>query len=78
MRIDNSGRVRERRKKRLFTPIVYFIAELMLVGLVLIIWEMSFDLGTWSRGSYIAFILVFIYGFMKTLHVYGRQKDYQE
>jgi len=76
MRIDRQGRVRERRKKRRFIPVLYFISELVVVGLGLVIWEMSFNIQLWSIGSYIVFGLVFIYGLVKTLHVYGRQREY--
>jgi hypothetical protein len=77
MRLENN-KIKERRKKRLFLPVFYFILELTLVWLVFVILELSYNPLDWEVWSQ-AFILLFtVYAFLKMLHVYERQKDYPE
>ena len=77
MRLENS-KIKERRKKRVFLPIVYFILELILVWLVFVIIQMSYNPLDWAVWSQVLMILFGIYAFLKMLHIYNRQKDYLE
>ena len=65
-----------RRKKRMITPSVYFIAEVILAWLILSFVQLNFDINGWAIWSLIIFVGVFIYGLTKTIHVYKRQKNY--
>ncbi len=75
MRLENS-KIKERRKKRVFLPVVYFILELTLVWLVFVILQLSYNPLAWDLWSQILMVLFGIYSFLKMLHVYNRQKDY--
>ena len=77
MRLDASNNVIERRKKRMFIPALYFIAEMVLVWLVLSIIQVQFDMREWSLWSVIVFTLAIAYFLAKTVHVYKRQKNYK-
>ncbi len=75
MRLENS-KIKERRKKRVFLPIVYFILELTLAWLVFVILQISYNPLDWAVWSQVLMILFVIYAFFKMLHIYNRQKDY--
>ena len=77
MRLDASNNVIERRKKRMFIPAFYFLAEMVLVWLVLSIIQVQFDMREWSLWSVIIFTLAIAYSLAKTVHVYKRQKKYK-
>jgi hypothetical protein len=77
MRLENS-KIKERRKKRVFLPIVYFILELTLAWLVFVILQISYNPLDWAVWSQVLMILFVIYAFFKMLHIYNRQKDYPE
>jgi len=73
-----SSKINERRKKRLVIPMVYFILEVIFMWLVLSLIQLKFDPRDWAIWSVGIFLLVGVYSFSKTLHVYQRQKDYKE
>ena len=75
---DREIRTVERRRKRIFIPIVYFMAEVTAVWLVLTLIELNFNILEWSIWTILVFILVLSYSALKTVHVYNRQKDYPE
>jgi len=77
MRLENS-KIKERRKKRVFLPFVYFIAELTLAWLVFVIIQLSYNPLEWAVWSQVLIIVFVIYAFLKMLHVYNRQKNYSE
>ena len=77
MRVVNS-KVQERRKKRKFVPALYFFLEVLFIWLVLTLIQMNFFIQTWELWSLIVFIVAVGYFFIKTVHVYQRQKDYPE
>ena len=77
MRLDASNNVIERRKKRMFIPALYFIAEMVFVWLVLSIIQVQFDMREWSLWSAIIFTFAIAYSLAKTVHVYKRQKNYK-
>ena len=77
MRLENS-KIKERRKKRVFLPVIYFILELTLVWLVFVILQLSYNPLAWDLWSQMLMVLFGIYSFLKMLHVYNRQKDYPE
>ncbi len=71
-----SSKIKERRKKRVFLPAIYFILELILIWLVFVILQISYNPLDWELWSQILMIIFGIYAFLKMLHVYRRQKDY--
>jgi len=75
MKTYNGNSTQERRRKRVFTPTVYFILELILAWLVLSIINVSFDIYSWALWSYGAWLGVFLYSLSKTIHIYKRQKN---
>ncbi len=68
----------ERRRKRRFIPIIYFMAEVTAIWLVLTLIELNFNIFEWSMWSLFIFIILFIYSTFKTIHIYKRQKNYPE
>jgi len=72
-----SSKIQERRKKRLFIPILYFIMEMVFIWLVLSLIQLKFDLRDWAIWSIGVFVLLGMYSFSKTVHVYMRQKNYK-
>jgi hypothetical protein len=70
----NGNRQQERRRNRLFTPLIYFFAELTLAWLILSIINFSFNITVWAKWSYLALFIVSLYSLKKTLRVYRRQK----
>ena len=75
---DKDIRIDERRRKRVFIPIIYFIAEITVAWLVLTLVQLNFNILEWSIWSILLFLIVVIYSVLKTVHVYERQKDYPE
>jgi len=73
----NSSKIKERRKKRMFIPAFYFLAEMVLTWLVLSIIQVNFDIREWSLWSVIIFILAVAYSLSKKIYVYKRQKKYK-
>jgi len=71
------GKIQERRKKRMFIPAIYFIAEVTLSWLVLSLVQLNFNINTWNIWSLLVFIPAVLYSMFKTIHVYRRQRDYQ-
>lgn len=69
-------RTDERRRKRMFIPIMYFMAEATVVWLVLTLIQLNFNILEWSIWSILFFIMAVGYSALKTVHVYERQKDY--
>lgn len=68
----------ERRRKRLFLPIIYLIAEVVLAWLVLSLVQLEFDPSKWSIWAVVLFMIGLVYSISKTVHVFQRQKDYPE
>lgn len=68
----------ERRRKRLFLPIIYLIAEVVLAWLVLSLVQLKFDPSKWSIWAVVLFMIGLVYSITKTVHVFQRQKDYPE
>ncbi len=77
MKINNGNNRQERRRKRTFTPAIYFIAELTLGWIVISIVNLSFDIQIWKGVSHIVFLAIFAYSGYKTHHIYKRQKAYR-
>ena len=77
MRLENS-KIKERRKKRVFLPVVYFILELTLVWLVFVIIQISYNPLDWAVWSQVLMVIFGMYSFFKMLHIYRRQKNYPE
>jgi len=75
MRIVNH-KVRERRKKRMFIPALYFSLEVIFIWLVLSVIQQNLFIPTWELWSILVFIVFVGYAIFKTVHVYQRQKDY--
>ncbi len=74
----NSSKIKERRKKRRFMPFIYFVLEIILIWLVFVIVEISYNPLDWDLWTYIISIIGIAYSFMKMLHIYDRQKSYKE
>lgn len=68
----------ERRRKRVITPIIYLLAEAVLAWLVLSLIQLKFQFQEWSVWAIFLFILWEIYSIAKTIHIYNRQKSYEE
>ena len=75
MRDARDSKIKERRKKRMVIPIIYFIAETTLAWLVLSLIQVDFNIKHWSIWSIIILLLSVSYSISKTIHVYRRQKD---
>ena len=75
---DKEIRRGERRRKRIFIPIIYFIAEITVTWLILTLVQLNFNILEWSAWSIVLFIMVVSYSALKTVHVYERQKNYPE
>ena len=73
---EKRRRVYERRRKRMLIPAIYFLAEVILVWLILSLIQLNFYFDEWNIWSLIIFIVSFIYSTFKTIHVYSRQKNY--
>jgi len=71
-------KVNERRKKRLVTPLVYFLAEVVMYWLVLSLMQEEFNIRSWQGWSVALLVLLTAYSIAKTVHVYKRQKDYDK
>ena len=69
-------RVGERRKKRMVIPIIYFMAEVVLVWLIFTLIEMNFNVAEWNVLSILVFVTAVLYSTFKTVHVYRRQREY--
>lgn len=78
MKYNESSKIRERRKKRMFTPTVYFMVEMVLVWLVLSIIQVDFDPRNWRIWALIVISIFMLYSLAKTVHIYKRQKNYKE
>jgi len=76
MRLNVNRKIRERRKKRFITPVLYFIAEMVFIWLVLSLIQLNLDIRSWAIWSYILFAIFGFYSLAKTLHIYHRQKNY--
>jgi len=75
MKTYNGNSNQERRRKRVFVPIVYLILELIFAWIVLSIINISFDISSWALWSYGAWFGAFLYSVSKTFHIYKRQKN---
>ena len=73
---EKRRRVYERRRKRMLIPAIYFLAEVVLVWLILSLIQLNFYFDEWSIWSLLIFIVSVIYSTFKTIHVYRRQKSY--
>ena len=62
----------------MFMPMFYFILEIIFIWLVLSLIQLKFDPRDWEIWSMGIFIILGAYSFFKTLHVYNRQKSYEE
>lgn len=69
---------RERRRKRLLTPVVYLIVELIFIWLLLSLIQLSFDFQSWAIWSYVVGMVLSVYAVAKMLYIYHRQKRYKE
>jgi len=76
MKVGQGKRVEERRKKRLFTPAIYFILELIYMWLILTIIQVNQNPLTWELWSQLIMAIFALYSLFKTIHVYRRQKEY--
>lgn len=77
MKINKGEYTFDRRRKRIFLPLLYMLAEVTLVWLILSIINFSFEIQTWSTWSHIVFLLLFTYSGYKTSKIYERQKNYK-
>ncbi|HHH51312.1 MAG TPA: hypothetical protein ENK76_02955 [Campylobacterales bacterium] len=75
MKTYNGNKTQERRRKRVFAPILYFILELTLAWILLSIINVSFDIFSWASWSYGAWFGLFLYWAYKTYLIYERQKN---
>ena len=75
MKTYNGEDRQERRKKRAFIPLIYFLSELIFTWLIISIINLSFNLFLWASWSYIALITIFFHTAYKTYTVYKRQED---
>jgi uncharacterized membrane protein YdbT with pleckstrin-like domain len=71
----NIEETQERRKKRIFTPLIYFLSELIFTWLIISIINLSFNILLWENWSYIAMLTIFVHTAYKTYTMYDRQKD---
>jgi len=78
MRDAMDSKIKERRKKRVFMPLFYGIAEVVLVWLLLSVFHVDFNLFHWDIWSKIILGMSTFYSIAKTLHVYNRQKSYSD
>jgi hypothetical protein len=69
-------RASERRRKRFILPIIYFLAETVLIWLVLALIQVNFNMFEWSFWAIGVFIIGIVYSIVKTVNVYQRQQDY--
>ena len=76
MRDAKDSKIKERRKKRMVIPIIYFLAETTLAWLILSLIQVDFNIQNWSIWSMIILLFSVLYSISKTIHVYRRQKDY--
>ncbi|SFV50200.1 hypothetical protein MNB_SV-12-1838 [hydrothermal vent metagenome] len=74
METYNGENRQERRKKRVFTPMIYFLSELTLAWLIISIANLSFQIFAWASWSYIAMFTIFTHTAYKTYSIYMRQK----
>jgi len=72
----NNFKRKERRKKRLLIPAIYFILEIIFMWLVLSILQIHFNILYWEDWSKIVMFVFTLYAFLKMLHIYKRQKSY--
>jgi len=72
------ARVGERRKKRMVVPIIYFMAEVVLVWLIFTLIEMNFNVTEWNVLSILVFVTAVLYSTFKTIHIYRRQREYSD
>ena len=68
----------ERRRKRMIVPIIYFMAEIIVAWLMLVLIQLNFNIIEWSVWSILFFMMVIGYSALKTIHVYRRQRNYPE
>lgn len=78
MRIHLDRKDRERRRRRLLTPAFYFIAEMVLIWLVLSLIQLNFNILMWDGWSYVVGVVFTLYSVLKLLHIYHRQKRYKD
>jgi len=57
-------------------PIIYAIAEAIVLWLTIALILLEFDVREWDIWAIIVFTVGGVYNIAKTLHVYKRQKDY--
>jgi len=76
MEVRENMRDSERRKKRVLVPAFYFLAEMMVLWLVLSLIQLKFNPLIWNTWAIFIFMLVVSYSIAKTIHVYRRQKNY--
>jgi len=68
----------ERRRRRMITPIIYFLAEVVSLWLVLVLIQVNFNVLEWNFWAIVVYALGILYSIIKTVNVYQRQKDYSE
>ncbi len=73
-----SDKVIERRQKRLIVPIIYFLAEIVVLWLALTLIQLNFDIREWEVWAMIIFFIGLVYSIVKTLDIYQRQKSYEK
>ncbi|HHH19857.1 MAG TPA: hypothetical protein ENK86_05045 [Campylobacterales bacterium] len=78
MKIDTGKQTQERRRKRLFTPLIYCILEIILAWLILSLINVDFSLIHWHSVSYLIFAIAVSYSLFRMYNVYQRQKAYKE
>jgi len=78
MEMRKESTIKERRKKRVFTPIIYFVLECIFVWLVLSLIQVDFDMNSWSLWSKVVLGCFTLYFFMKMRNIYERQKSYPD
>ncbi len=75
---EKRRRVYERRRKRVLLPAIYFLAEVILVWLILSLIQLNFYFYEWSIWSLFIFFVSVIYSTFKTIHIYRRQRNYPD
>ena len=69
-------KIKERRKKRQFIPVIYFILELMFIWLLLSLLQVNFKPMEWQGWSLSIMFLFGLYALFKMINIYNRQESY--
>ena len=75
---SNTIEVKNRRRKRLIAPTLYFILEIGIIWLLISLFEMSFDMKEWLILSIVFFSGGTFSRLIKTINIYKRQKEFSD